>query len=106
MDRFEAMRVFVAVADAKGFAQAARRLGLSAPAVSRAVVALEQHVGAQLLRRTTRTVALTEAGALFHADCKRILAEVADAEAAAGGAADVAQGHLAITAPLTAPPAG
>jgi DNA-binding transcriptional LysR family regulator len=99
MDRFEAMRVFVAVADAKGFAPAARRLGLSAPAVSRTVVALEQHVGAQLLRRTTRTVALTEAGAQFHADCKRILAEVADAEAAAGGAADVAQGQLAITAP-------
>src|SRR6185295_12924527 len=77
MDRFEAMRIFVAVADERGFAPAARRLGLSAPAVSRAIVALEQHVGARLLRRTTRNVALTEVGARFHADCTRILAEVA-----------------------------
>jgi DNA-binding transcriptional LysR family regulator len=101
MDRFEGMRIFVAVADERGFAPAARKLGLSPPAVTRAIVALEAHVGAQLLRRTTRTVALTEAGERFHADCRRILAEVAEAEAAAGGAWDVAQGQLAVTAPLT-----
>jgi DNA-binding transcriptional LysR family regulator len=89
------------VADDKGFAPAARRLGLSPPAVSRAIVALEEHVGAQLLRRTTRSVALTEVGERFHADCKRILADVADAEAAASGAASAPQGQLAITAPQT-----
>ena len=99
MDRFEAMRIFVAVADARGFAPAARQLGLSAPAVSRAVVALEQHVGAQLLRRTTRNVALTDIGERFHADCKRILGEIADAEATASGAHAAPQGQLAITAP-------
>jgi DNA-binding transcriptional LysR family regulator len=99
MDRFEAMRIFVAVADAKGFAPAARQLGLSAPAVSRAIVALEEHVSAQLLRRTTRTVALTAAGERYHADCKRILAEVALAEAGAGGAHEALQGELALTAP-------
>jgi DNA-binding transcriptional LysR family regulator len=99
MDRFEAMKVFVAVADAKGFAPAARLLGLSPPAVSRAIVALEEHVGARLLRRTTRNVSLTEVGERFHADCRRILAEVAEAEAVAGGSHAEPQGQLAITAP-------
>lgn len=99
MDRFEAMRIFVAVADHRGFAPAARRLGLSAPAVSRAIVALEQHVGAQLLRRTTRNVALTDVGERFHADCKRILGEVAEAEAVASGAHAAPQGTLHVTAP-------
>jgi DNA-binding transcriptional LysR family regulator len=99
MDRLEGMKIFVAVADARGFAQAARQLGLSAPAVSRAIVALEEHVGAQLLRRTTRNVALTDVGARFHADCRRILADLADAEASASGAYSAPQGQLAITAP-------
>ena len=99
MDRLEGMKIFVAVADARGFAPAARQLGLSAPAVSRAIVALEEHVGAQLLRRSTRTVALTEVGERFHADCKRILADLAEAEASASGAYTAPQGQLAITAP-------
>jgi DNA-binding transcriptional LysR family regulator len=99
MDRLEGMRVFVAVADARGFAPAARLLGMSPPAVTRAVAAIEQHVGAQLLRRTTRSVSLTDAGTRFHADCKRILAEIAEAEAAVGGAYTAPQGLLAITAP-------
>ncbi len=99
MDRLEAMRIFVAVADLQGFAPAARQLGLSAPAVSRAIVALEEHVGAQLLRRTTRSVSLTEVGARFHADCKRILAEITEAELSASGAYSAPQGQLALTAP-------
>lgn len=99
MDRFDTMRIFVAVAEARGFAPAARQLGLSPPAVSRAIVALEKHVGARLLRRTTRSVSLTDIGERFHADCKRILADVADAEAWAGGAHAAPQGMLSITAP-------
>jgi DNA-binding transcriptional LysR family regulator len=99
MDRLDTMRIFVAVADASGFAPAARQLGLSAPAVSRAIVALEQQVGAQLLRRTTRNVALTEVGERFHTDCKRILADLAEAEASASGAYRVPQGQLSVTAP-------
>ena len=99
MDRLEGMKIFVTVADTRGFAPAARQLGLSAPAVSRAIVALEEHVGARLLRRTTRSVALTEAGERFHADCKRILADLAEAEASVGGAHAEPQGQLAITAP-------
>ena len=100
MDKLEGMRIFVAVADARGFAPAARGLGLSPPAVTRAIAALEARVGAQLLRRSTRSVVLTEAGARFHADCKRILAEIDDAEASASGAHSVPQGLLSITAPV------
>ena len=100
MDRLEAMRIFAAVADAQGFAPAARSLRLSAPAVTRAVAALEDRLGARLLHRTTRVVRLTEAGAHFLADCKRILGEVEEAEAAATGSHTELRGPLAITAPL------
>lgn len=100
MDKLEGMRIFVTVADAKGFAPAARQLGLSAPAVTRAVAALEARIGTQLLRRSTRQVGLTEAGARFHADCKRILAEVDEAESSASGAHVVPQGLLSVTAPV------
>jgi DNA-binding transcriptional LysR family regulator len=67
--------------------------------VSRAVVALERHLGAQLLRRTTRSVTLTDAGARFHADCTRILVDLATAEAEATGAHARPQGDLTVTAP-------
>jgi DNA-binding transcriptional LysR family regulator len=100
MDRLDAMRIFAAVADAQGFAPAARSLRLSAPAVTRAVAALEDRLGARLLHRTTRVVRLTEAGAHFLADCKRILGEVEEAEAAATGSHTELRGPLAITAPL------
>ncbi|HEX3140938.1 MAG TPA: LysR family transcriptional regulator, partial [Rhizobacter sp.] len=99
MDKLEGMRIFVTVADAHGFAPAARQLGMSPPAVTRAIAALEDRVGVQLLRRSTRSVALTEAGARFHADCKRILSEIDEAEASASGAHALPQGLLAITAP-------
>lgn len=100
MDRFEAMRVFAAVAELQGFAPAARRLRLSAPAVTRAVATLEDRLGARLLHRTTRVVRLTEAGMRYLADCKRILAEVEEAEAAAAGSHAEPRGQLVITAPL------
>jgi len=63
MDRIDAMQAFVAVADLKGFAAAARKLALSPPAVTRLVAALEERLGARLLQRTTRSVTLTDAGA-------------------------------------------
>ncbi len=98
MDRLDAMKVFVAVAEGRGFAEAARRLRLSPPAVTRAVAALEQRVGARLLHRTTRSVRLTEAGERYLADCRRLLAEVEEAEAVARGSGAEPQGQLAITA--------
>lgn len=99
VDRLDTLRAFVAVADALGFAPAARRLGWSAPAVTRAIAALEKRLGTQLLHRTTRAVRLTEAGAHFLADCRRILAELDEAEAAAGGAQREPRGQLSVTAP-------
>lgn len=99
MDRLEAMRVFVAVADGGSFAGAGRTLGLSPPAVTRAVAGLEAHLGARLLTRTTRQVRLTDAGARYLEDCRRLLAQLADAEAAAAGSHGAVQGELVVTAP-------
>jgi len=100
MDRLDAMRVFVAVAEAGGFAAAARALRLSPPAVTRAVAGLEERIGARLLHRTTRTVRLTEAGVRFLADARRILIELEEAEAAAAGAHGEPRGRIDVTAPL------
>ncbi len=98
MDHLDSLKVFVAVADENGFAPAARRLQLSAPAVTRAIAALEQRLGAQLLQRSTRSVRLTDVGERFLGDCRRVLADLAEAEASAGGAHAAPQGALAITA--------
>ncbi len=83
MDRFKEMQIFVTVSQAQGFSAAARRLGMSAASVSRAVAALEARIGTQLLTRTTRTVNLNEAGQRYLEDCRRILADVQDAEESA-----------------------
>lgn len=98
MDRWQAMRVFVKVAETKGFAEAARHLHISPPAVTRAVAALEETIGARLLVRTTRSVTLTDAGARFFDDCSRILAELSEAEASAAGSFATPSGTLTITA--------
>lgn len=98
MSRFHAMQVFVKVAETSGFAEAARQLNMSPPAVTRAVAALEDLIGARLFTRTTRTVKLTEAGTRYFDDCRRILADVAEAEAAAGGSYATPTGVLTVTA--------
>lgn len=99
MDHLDSLRVFIAVADTGGFAKAARRMGLSAPAVTRAIGALEQRLSAQLLLRSTRSLRLTDAGERFLADCRRIVMDLEDAEAAVGGVHAQPRGALAITAP-------
>jgi DNA-binding transcriptional LysR family regulator len=68
--------------------------------VTRAVADLEQHLGLQLLARTTRSVRLTEVGARFAGDCRRIISEVEEAEAAAMGLHGSVRGTLALTAPV------
>src|SRR3569833_2637887 len=83
MDRIDAMQAFVLVADLKGFAPAARKLGLSASGVTRLIAALEARVGARLLQRTTRSVTLTDVGARYLERARRILADVEEAEASA-----------------------
>jgi DNA-binding transcriptional LysR family regulator len=94
------MRVFATVAEAGAFATAARRLGISPPAATRAVAALEQRLGARLLHRTTRKLRLTEAGLSYLADCKRILSEIDEAEASASGSHTEPRGQLGVTAPV------
>ena len=87
MDRLDAMAAFVAVADLRGFAHAARRLGLSPSAVTRLVAALEERLSIRLLQRTTRSVTLTDAGARYLERARRILADVEEAEGSGPGRA-------------------
>jgi DNA-binding transcriptional LysR family regulator len=98
MDRWQAMRVFVKVADSGGFTEAGRQLHLSPPAVTRIIAELESMIGTRLLTRTTRSVKLTEAGSRYVEDCRRILGEITEAEAAAAGAHATPTGTLVVTA--------
>ncbi len=100
MDRLDAMQAFVTVADLQGFAPAARKLGLSPSAVTRLIAALEDRLGARLLQRTTRSVALTDAGARYLERARRILADVEEAEGAAEGERTTPRGRLVISAPV------
>ena len=100
MDRFQLMSTFVAVGEEESFAGGARRLGLSPPAVTRAVAALEARLGVKLLVRTTRHVRVTEAGQRYLDDARRILAEVDEADEAAAGINAEPRGHLSVTAPV------
>jgi DNA-binding transcriptional LysR family regulator len=100
MDRIDAMQAFVAVADLRGFAPAARKLRLSPSAVTRLIAALEERLGARLLQRTTRSVALTDAGTRFLERARRILADVEEAELAAEGERTRPSGRLVVSAPL------
>ena len=100
MDRFHLMSVFVAVAEEQGFAGGARRLGLSPPAVTRAIAALEEHLGARLLNRTTRYVRVTDAGLRYLESARRILAEAEEADEAVSGAHATPRGELVVTAPV------
>lgn len=100
MDRFHEMQVFLAVTEEEGFAAAARRLNTSPPSVTRAIAAMEARIGTQLLARTTRSLHLTEAGQRYLEDCRRILAELDEAEEAAAGSYTIPCGHLTVTAPV------
>ena len=82
-----------------GLASAARSLRLSPPAVTRDIAALEGRFGCKLLQRTMRQVRLTEAGHRYLSDARRILAEVAEAEASMVGCLGDVRGPIAVTAP-------
>lgn len=97
MDRLNAMSIFVAVAEAGSLAKVARERRISRPAVTRAIKALEDHVGVQLLNRTTHNLSLTEAGERYLASTRRILADIADGERAAAGDHGRPTGHLRLT---------
>lgn len=101
MDTLKAMRVFAAVADVGSFAAAAERLGTSRASVTRHVALLERHLGVRLLQRSTRRLALTEAGNAYRERCEQILNWVDEAEAAVGSGQRAPQGTLRVSAPVS-----
>lgn len=100
MDRLHLMTVYVAVAEEESFAGAARRLGMSPPAVTRAIATLEDRLGVKLLNRTTRHVRATEAGERYLDDARRVIAAADEADEAAVGINAEPRGHMTITAPV------
>jgi DNA-binding transcriptional LysR family regulator len=100
VDRLDAMQAFAAVAELGSFAAAARRLRLSPPAVTRAVALLEDQLGLALLNRTSRSVRLTERGALYLESCRQILAEIEGAERRVRGEDAAPRGTLTVSAPI------
>jgi len=100
IDRIDAMKVFVVALEEGSLAGAGRRLGRSPAAVSRAIAFLEAHVGAELLHRTTRSIRLSEAGERYAAACRRVLAELDEADNVAGGERAAPRGTLTLSAPV------
>jgi DNA-binding transcriptional LysR family regulator len=100
MDRIAAMQAFVHVVEAGSFVRAAGRLGASTSSTSRLVADLESHLGARLLNRTTRKLSLTETGQAYYERCVQLLADLGEAEAAAGASASAPTGRLKLTCPF------
>lgn len=101
MDRLHELEVFVAVADAGSFAKAGTRMRLSPPAVTRAISALEDRLGARVFQRTTRSLTITEVGQRFLENARRILTDLDTAEKEAIGETAIPHGHLTVTASVT-----
>ena len=101
MDRFEDMQTFVAVVEAGSFTAAAARLDTAKSAVSRRVSALEERLGVQLLRRTTRRLNLTDSGQSFYERSARILADLDEAESALAQEHGELHGTLKVALPLS-----
>jgi DNA-binding transcriptional LysR family regulator len=100
MDRLQGMSVLVAAVEAGSLSAAARRLRMPLATVSRKVSELERQLNARLLKRSTRRLALTDAGESYVAACRRILEDVAEAERAAAGEYRAPRGALTVTAPV------
>jgi DNA-binding transcriptional LysR family regulator len=100
MDRYDALKTFVAVADRRSFSEVARALRISATAASRAVADLEKSLGVVLLRRTTRSVGLTPEGAAYLERCRAALNELDDAARSLRGESAEPRGALIVTAPI------
>jgi DNA-binding transcriptional LysR family regulator len=94
------MTTFVTVVETGGFSTAARKLDVSPSVVSRIVTELEEHLGVRLLTRTTRLVRLTDTGAAYFEDCRRIMGEIDNAELSAAGTHSSPRGLLSVTAPV------
>ena len=100
MDRLDSMSTLLAAVEAGSLSAASRRLGMPLATVSRKVSELETHLRIRLLVRTSRRLALTDAGREYVAACRRILDEIGEAERAASGEYSAPRGELQITAPI------
>lgn len=101
MDRYTALSVFRCVAELNSFAKAGQRLGLSPAAISKNVAELEAHVGARLIHRTTRRMALTEEGKIYLDHVVRGLDALGDADKALCPVKTAPSGLLRVSAPMT-----
>lgn len=101
MDRWTQVELFIKTVDLGSISAAAVAMGLSAPAASRHLSALEQRLGARLLERTTRRQWLTEAGRRYHERCSAMLGEFAEAEAEAGDATVRPRGQLRVASSVS-----
>ena len=99
MDQLRSLRVFAQVIAQGSFAAAARSLDIAPAVVTRAVADLEAHLGARLLHRTTRKLALTKIGEMYLARVRSMLADLDDADALAGSASTQARGKLRVLCP-------
>jgi DNA-binding transcriptional LysR family regulator len=100
MDRLESMSTFLAVVETGSLSAAARQLKTPLATVSRKVSELESHLRTKLFNRSSRKLVLTDAGSSYFAACKRILADVTEAERAASGEYSAPTGELIVTAPV------
>ena len=101
MNKFDDLHAFVSVVEAGSFTAAADRLGADKSAVSRRVSSLEEHLGVQLMRRTTRTLNLTETGRSYYERSARILADLDEAESAVAQEHGELRGRLRVALPLS-----
>ena len=101
MDRFAALQAFVAVAEARSFSEAARKLRLAKSAISRQISDLEADLGVRLFHRTTRSLSLTDAGRGYFERAERILADLADANRAVSHLQASPRGRLRVSAPMS-----
>ncbi len=101
MDKFVSMEIFVAVVEAGSLTAAAERFDISSAMVGKHIRSLETRLATRLLTRTTRRQSLTEIGRQYYEQCRRILADVKDAESLAEAMAAAPRGVLKVTVPLT-----
>ncbi len=101
MDKLNAMQVFTKVVTLGSYSEAARQLGLTRSSVSKAVIELEQILGARLLDRTTRKLSVTEAGLAYYERCLAILADIEETELQVSRLHDEPKGTLRLNAPMS-----
>jgi LysR family transcriptional regulator for bpeEF and oprC len=99
MDKLQAMAIFVRVVEARSFSKAAETLSMPRSSVTTTIKNLERHLDTVLLRRSTRTLSLTDAGERYHASCRAILADIAQAETGLTSDAASPRGRVRVDMP-------